>query len=229
MEYEATIFKPSFDEICFNRQNVLDRLGYKQAAASQDYIDLVERLYKDSERHIKAQCGYLVLDDDDVLFSDKGIFLKGIVFKTGEIIGAALRKMEKTAIFAATIGQEFDYWSKRTFEDVDPLAGYIIDIIGSEMAEALLVWLENKIIQAEKHYGNQCSRSYSPGYCGWDVAEQQKLFSFLPHNFCNIRLTESALMIPHKSVSGIIGIGKDIKRHTYPCNICTISSCYKKN
>ncbi|MCK7538940.1 MAG: hypothetical protein MZV63_52410 [Marinilabiliales bacterium] len=43
---------------------------------------------------------------------------------------------------------------------------------------------------------------FSPGYCGWDVAEQHKLFSFFKDNFCGITLTESALMNPVKSVSG---------------------------
>jgi hypothetical protein len=69
---------------------------------------------------------------------------------------------------------------------------------------------------------------YSPGYCGWDVSDQHKLFSLLPNNFCGIKLTENALMIPIKSVSAVIGIGKNVERKDYQCSICEIEFCYKR-
>ncbi|NSW95142.1 MAG: methionine synthase, partial [Bacteroidales bacterium] len=73
--------------------------------------------------------------------------------------------------------------------------------------------------------GLNITNRFSPGYCGWDVAEQHKLFSLLPGNFCKIRLTESALMDPIKSVSGIIGAGLHVKRRPYTCNFCDMKDC----
>ena len=70
---------------------------------------------------------------------------------------------------------------------------------------------------------------FSPGYCGWHVSEQQRLFSLFPTaNPCGIRLTDSSLMIPIKSVSGIIGIGKNVRHLDYSCGLCNYSKCYKK-
>ena len=70
---------------------------------------------------------------------------------------------------------------------------------------------------------------YSPGYCGWQVAEQHKLFQLIPDNYCGIRLTESALMDPVKSVSGIIGIGENVKINPYTCRMCDMPDCvYRK-
>jgi hypothetical protein len=66
---------------------------------------------------------------------------------------------------------------------------------------------------------------YSPGYCDWNVGEQHKLFSFFPDNYCGIRLTPSALMDPVKSVSGIIGIGENVKRNDYTCRVCDMKDC----
>ncbi len=77
--------------------------------------------------------------------------------------------------------------------------------------------------------GLHVTNRYSPGYCGWSVAEQGMLFSFLPKNFCDIRLTESSLMIPLKSVSGIIGIGKELRRKGYKCDFCDIANCLRSN
>jgi len=76
-----------------------------------------------------------------------------------------------------------------------------------------------------KIIGLKVSNRYSPGYCTWDVSEQKKLFSFFPDRFAGITLSDSSLMNPIKSVSGIAGIGKDIKHLGYVCDNCTVVDC----
>ncbi|MEI6755003.1 MAG: vitamin B12 dependent-methionine synthase activation domain-containing protein [Paludibacter sp.] len=53
--------------------------------------------------------------------------------------------------------------------------------------------------------------SYSPRHCSWHVREHKQLFSLFPEKPCGVGLNESSLMHPVKSVSGIIGLGKDIE------------------
>ncbi len=77
--------------------------------------------------------------------------------------------------------------------------------------------------------GKKITNRFSPGYCGWDVAEQHKLFTFFRDNFCGITLTESALMNPVKSVSGLIGIGRDVKYAAYQCHVCNDKNCIYRN
>jgi hypothetical protein len=57
------------------------------------------------------------------------------------------------------------------------------------------------------------------------VAEQHALFALLPPQFCGISLGESALMHPVKSVSGIIGVGPEVKYSDYLCDVCNVSDC----
>jgi cobalamin-dependent methionine synthase I len=57
------------------------------------------------------------------------------------------------------------------------------------------------------------------------VSEQQKLFSFFPENFAGISLSDSSLMNPIKSVSGIAGIGTAVKYLGYACDDCTQADC----
>jgi hypothetical protein len=61
------------------------------------------------------------------------------------------------------------------------------------------------------------------------VADQHKLFSFFPENCCGVSLTESALMHPIKSVSGIIGLGKEVRYREYTCNLCGLAECFYRN
>jgi hypothetical protein len=81
-----------------------------------------------------------------------------------------------------------------------------------------------------EYYSNdlQTTNSYSPGYCGWHVREQKQLFSLLPDNPCGIKLNNSRLMHPVKSVSGIIGLGIGIEQTPYACEICGLKGCFKK-
>ena len=77
--------------------------------------------------------------------------------------------------------------------------------------------------------GCNITNRYSPGYCGWDVAQQKELFSLFTSVFDFVRLGDSCLMNPIKSVSGIIGIGKDVKYNNYTCRICDSHNCLYKN
>jgi cobalamin-dependent methionine synthase I len=93
------------------------------------------------------------------------------------------------------------------------------------MAEKVAEKIQDEIKQSAQGQAEAVSNRYSPGYCGWSVADQHLLFSFLPANFCGITLNESALMHPIKSVSGIIGIGKEMVKNPYQCNICDVTDC----
>ena len=106
---------------------------------------------------------------------------------------------------------------------------YIADALGSILAEKtadlMEETLEKELIQKKWKHTNR----FSPGYCGWHVSEQQKFFSIFPvFQPCGIRLTASSLMLPIKSVSGIIGLGTDVKKMEYTCGLCTFEQCFRR-
>ena len=107
----------------------------------------------------------------------------------------------------------------------DLLKGYVYDVVGSEAVEAAADLMQNQMEEDMKVMDRRITNRFSPGYCGWMVVEQHKLFELMPDNFCGIRLTPSALMDPIKSVSGLIGIGKNVKRAPYTCSLCDMKDC----
>ena len=107
----------------------------------------------------------------------------------------------------------------------DLLRGYVYDVIGSEIVEAAADKMQGELEKTMLASGKGITNRYSPGYCGWDVVEQQKLFRLMPDNFCGITLSESSLMYPFKSVSGFIGAGKNVKRLPYACHLCDMEDC----
>jgi len=114
-------------------------------------------------------------------------------------------------------------------KDGDLLTGYIYDVIGSEVVETATDLMQNNLKETMSAEGIKITNRYSPGYCGWDVAEQHKLFLLLTDNYCGIKLNDSALMNPEKSVSGFIGIGENVRYNPYTCRLCDMKDCiYRK-
>lgn len=151
--------------------------------------------------------------------------LEGVEFSCGRIILSQLKEVRQIAVFVCSIGDKMETWANQLLAENDFLEGYLADAIASEMVESATDQIQEKLSAEMKSSGLQITNRFSPGYCGWQVAEQHKLFGFLPQGFCGVSLTESALMRPIKSVSGIIGIGEKVKRRDYPCKVCNMKDC----
>jgi hypothetical protein len=225
--YKSFHYKPSFEELDIQMDNIIKTMGYSNGNIPEGFQQILNELVDTAKKIVTPECGFVILPQNSCSAGSGIVVLDEIEFNTDKIVAGPLKKISGAALFIATIGLKFDTWSKDTFENGDPLAGYIIDLLGSEIAESIADWLENKIRIHSAKQNLKCSNRYSPGYCGWSVAEQQKLFKFIPKDFCGITLTDSSLMKPHKSVSGIIGISPDIKWKDYPCDVCTVEHCYK--
>ena len=131
----------------------------------------------------------------------------------------------KAVCFGEALKPEFTDYARRCNQEGDYLKGYIADTYGSLIVEKAMDYIQLQLEQQMETEGLHISNRYSPGYCNWDVREQELLFSLLPDNNCHITLTESCLMLPIKSVSGIIGIGKNVKKRAYGCHICHNTTC----
>ena len=73
---------------------------------------------------------------------------------------------------------------------------------------------------------------YSPGYCGWHVSGQRKLFAFLEPEAIGVTLNQSCLMQPLKSVSGVLVVGDAATHRFHPtyafCERCGTKQCRER-
>jgi len=145
-------------------------------------------------------------------------------FEAGPEIAGQLQQARRFTVFTATVGDGFEQLRHDYSELDEPLLLYVLDTAGSELAERVADRVQRAILGAARVAGMAISNRYSPGYCSWNVAEQHRLFSLLPPAFCGITLSPSAMMHPIKSVSGVVGLGVDIKRSAYRCQLCKMSS-----
>lgn len=179
---------------------------------------------------VQPRAGYTVFHSGEFSLHGSYIICGLEKFNSKKIVTQALGGSDCLYVFVVSIGAEAEKLVKKFMAAADYLRGYCADIIASAYTESCAAWVEKIVRDGAAAAGEECTMRYSPGYCGWDVVEQKKLFSLLPDASCGVQLTESALMLPLKSISGIIGTGKNVIRDGYQCGICGMNDClrYKK-
>jgi hypothetical protein len=223
-------FLYDFNDLKLSVSQIECVIGFKEGEDREIVTDLIEEILKESEEISTIKAQYTIFNNVRYDNDTKSVGISNTWFNIKKIVFGQIKKSESVAIFLCTAGEEIGIRSRRSMLEGDLLRGYIYDIIGSEIVESAADLMQNELEKAAISSGKKITNRYSPGYCGWDVAEQHKLFQLVPNNYCGIKLTPSSLMDPVKSVSGIIGIGENVKSNPYTCNLCDLKDCvYRKS
>jgi len=140
------------------------------------------------------------------------------------------------AIFAATMGSSLASKSSDLFAKGGPALGYMLDAVNSSAAERLgrqmglrFVATMPEEIRRTKELKVQY---YCPGHCGWHISGQSKLFQTLHPEEIGMTVNERWVMLPLKSISGILVAGEmDIHRFKPAfsfCKDCKEHKCVKR-
>jgi len=142
---------------------------------------------------------------------------------------------EHLALFAATLGPAVSKKIQELFAAGDFVLGAVLDAAASAAADLAAARVEESfggMLRAGGPVGapTRLVRRYSPGYCGWDLTGQRRLFDALQPGEIGLALGESCLMEPLKSVSGVLlGGPPEIHRveRGFPyCGGCRSPQCY---
>jgi len=154
--------------------------------------------------------------------------------------GAPLEKIYPQAdhliLFAITMGSMVSNRIAELFDNNDFALASMLDTTASCSTDKSVDFLEKRIteglIDKKLITNNSMVLSYSPGYCGWHINAQKKLFLYLHPELIGISLNESCLMTPLKSVTGVLISGnKNI--HYFGnsfsfCYNCKVQSCIER-
>ena len=218
-------YRLDFGEIDLDPAIVEDYIGFIPGSSPDPFPEIIAEIIATAGKIVSPMGGFAVFENITVDSANNKIAVQDIVFATEDIVTNHMDRAESLAINACTAGAEITRLAAEYNRNGKPVHAYIADSLGSIIVERAMDIIQGhlKSIMAER--GLQITNRYSPGYCGWETREQRLLFSLLPDNFCGITLTDSLLMKPIKSVSGIIGIGKNVTYDHYTCNYCKDINC----
>jgi len=222
-------FQYDFKELKLNVLQIESVMGYKLGESHDTVSELISDVLKESEDMCNIKAEFRIFGDIRFNNSGKSVEINKLDFEIKKIVFNQIKRSDSVAVFLCTAGEEIGIRSRKYMKEGDLLKGYVYDVVGSEIVEATADLMQDELEKIITVDGNRITNRFSPGYCGWDVVEQHKLFRLMPGYFCGIRLTPSALMDPVKSVSGFIGIGENVKRLPYTCSFCDMKDClYRK-
>ena len=215
----------TYEDIFIDVNEIEILLGYHSNQIPAYFGDLIKTAVTDLRKNINIRAGYRILNTKPQADYGSGLLIGDKLFNLEKIVTGFLKKSESIAVFCVTIGSEMELHSKELIRKGDLVLGFVCDAVASEAVEAAANVLHDHISEKMIRSGFKVTNRYSPGYCNWKVDDQHLLFSHLPRNFCGINLTEIALMQPIKSISGIIGVGPNVKFSDYSCDECGIKGC----
>jgi len=142
-------------------------------------------------------------------------------------------RAECLTLFAGTLGPLPSVRVSALFDAGELALAAVLDAAASVGTELAGVYLDGIVLEDARASGraNDATRilRYSPGYCGWNLTGQRSLFAALRPERIGIRLNESCLMEPAKSISGVMVAGPPEIHYfedTYEfCSLCRTHDC----
>lgn len=221
------------DKITPSREEILRAQGIPKGTILKDNIrNLIEKSVAIFLSEVKPSC--IIMDiskrDFEPVFLGEGI-------NDGEApLAIIFPQSEHLTLFALTMGAGISLTIEKLFEKTDFAIASMLDSVASLAADSAVEFIENrltnKLAQEKKNSTGCLALSYSPGYCGWHITAQKKLFQHLHPEQIGIALNDSCLMTPIKSVTGVLVYGnKHI--HSYQnnfnfCYNCKANSCIER-
>jgi hypothetical protein len=218
-------YRFDFKELTLESGFIDDYIGFPSGEAPDPFPSIIREILAESEKLVRPEGGYELYKSICVNRENNTTIIGDVELGTKSIVTRHMDKAGLIAVFACTAGAEISKLASEYNKKGHTVHAYIADSIGSIVVEHAMNKIQERLKLQMEEKGLKITNRYSPGYCGWELKEQSKLFGLLPENFCGISLSDSMLMKPIKSVSGIIGIGKDVVYDQYTCNYCRDVNC----
>jgi Vitamin B12 dependent methionine synthase, activation domain len=148
----------------------------------------------------------------------QGVIVEGLHLSS-KVLRKNLDKIERIFPFVITIGSKF---TEKLDACSDLLEKFYLDTIGNVALNQVRLELKNRL---KAEYGIEKTAFMAPGSLpDWPLEEQRPLFKLLGEVTASIgvKLTESLLMLPAKSVSGIYF---PTETSFFSCQLCPRERC----
>ncbi len=121
-------------------------------------------------------------------------------------LSRTLRGCGSVVLMAATIGDALERRSAEHFAQGRPFAGYMLDKMGSYLAEAAMRGVHAAARKKAESFGGTATRRYSPGYGDFTLEAQAHFMRLIGEDMPGLALTSGYLLTPQKSVTAVCGV-----------------------
>jgi len=199
--------------------HVLRGQGIDPARARPDVIRVAREVLDEARALLAPTALYVTLPVRG--FQHQRVVLDNGVAFEGALVARALAGATELALAVCTIGPALEERMDALFAAGDPVRALALDGAGTAAVGEISRMVSARICDAASARGLNVGMRASPGQEGWPLEQQRVLFGLVPAEEVGVRLTQSCLMLPRKSVSLVIGLGPEMRADAVPCDFCS--------
>jgi len=135
-------------------------------------------------------------------------------------------------LLAVSAGEACETHARQLWTEGKPDDYFFLESYGSAVVEDLVARASGQICALAGPEGLQAVPHYSPGYAGWDVAEQNPLYALITGDGQRalpgpLNVLASGMLRPKKSLLGVFGLAAASTRMLVatPCENCSFTPC----
>jgi hypothetical protein len=141
---------------------------------------------------------------------------------SGGLLAEHMGGAQEVVIVLCTVGEALECRAAEVSIE-DPVYGLALDGVGSAGVEALANAACALFEEEATKEDCQVTIPLSPGMVGWPVEQgQPQIFDLLDASEVGVRLTESMMMLPRKSLTFVLGMGKELIAGGRTCDYCSL-------
>jgi cobalamin-dependent methionine synthase I len=203
------------------QEEVLRYLGYRGAQADERVASQITLVAEEAEADINAKNIFGVWDcqakADTVTLGEMNIKSRSLA--------CHLKGCGKVVLLAATLGTEADTLLRR-YSALDMEKALIAQAVCTAMIERYCDTVVLEAAKTSRLDGLNPTTRFSPGYGDFEISWQEYMLKLLnAKNRIAVTLTDGYMLIPSKSVTAVVGFGKEKTDRIGKCASCANTQC----
>jgi hypothetical protein len=133
-----------------------------------------------------------------------------------------VRGATEIVVVVGTIGAAVEHRVTRLMAEGRALEGLVLDTLGNLLVAQVVRTVLDRMEADAGRRGLKMGAPVSPGQGDWALSQQRALFSLLGPEVVGVRLTRGMAMVPQKSLSVMVGLGRDVVHEGTVCDTCAV-------
>ncbi|MCP4649388.1 MAG: methionine synthase [PVC group bacterium] len=189
------------------QERIYSRLGYAKGKTqvSKEQIEQTEQYIDQALSVITLKGAAVRIDITD--FSDALVSLTNGSVLASRDLAEFLSGSKEVLFMGATSGLEIMRLITENAEGKDVTAAVVFDAVASEMTDAALGWMMNYFNNELRRENKVLTkRRFSAGYGDFGLENQKLICDLLEMEKLGVKVSETSILIPEKSVTAVAGI-----------------------
>jgi hypothetical protein len=204
--------------------------GHVPGARAEELAAAARRYYAANGRP------WVYVREVELYASEQTLRLDGIEFHSRHLLDYLRQAGATRAVLAAvSAGSSCELHARKLWEESKPDEYFFLEVLGSAVVEHLVAGISGRICALAETEGLIAVPHYSPGYSGWDISDQPRLFDLITRGMAKpfpepLEVMSSGMLNPKKSMLAVVGLTARTPQslaspRLVPCESCSFSPC----